>query len=238
MGSYYLMILHITLSNATWFRFIAYTQYLCYTILCRTNVPYQGIEVSFIEILHSIWNIIYKLILTIVKRGKMMYNETNCKCSSNFIGGGKIMTYKAIDVAKALLYYADKKELPITNLHLQKMLYYAQGFSYAITGHELFSDDIYAWKYGPVVPDVYRHYKSFVSAPISEKSNIDDIKIDNISSIIIKKVSETIGSLDPWYLVEKTHQEAPWKKNYGNSMDIVIPKKDIKTYFEGMKNDG
>ena len=116
------------------------------------------------------------------------------------------------------------------------MLYYAQGFSYAITGHELFSDGIYAWKYGPVVPEIYRHYKSFVSAPISENIDVDDIQFDNVSNIIIKRVSETIGQLDPWYLVEKTHQESPWKKNYNYYMDIIIPKEDIASYFEGMRN--
>lgn len=138
--------------------------------------------------------------------------------------------YKALDVAKALLYYADKKQLPITNLHLQKMLYYAQGFSYAITGHELFSDDIYAWKYGPAVPDVYQHYKSFVFMPITEKDGIN-INFDSDSLTIIKKTSESIGKLDRWYLVEKTKSETPWKNNFINSMDKIIPKQDIFSFF-------
>jgi uncharacterized phage-associated protein len=39
----------------------------------------------------------------------------------------------------------------ISNLKLQKLLYYAQGFYLAIYGKALFEEDIVAWEHGPVV---------------------------------------------------------------------------------------
>ena len=43
----------------------------------------------------------------------------------------------------------------MTNLRLQKILYFIQAFSLISTGHPLFKEDILAWQYGPVVKEVY-----------------------------------------------------------------------------------
>lgn len=47
----------------------------------------------------------------------------------------------------------------ISNLKLQKLLYYAQGIHLAVTGEILFEEDVLAWKSGPVVQEVYDMYK-------------------------------------------------------------------------------
>ena len=48
----------------------------------------------------------------------------------------------------------------ISNLKLQKLLYYAQGVFLAVTDKPLFDDDIVAWLQGPVVESVYHQYKA------------------------------------------------------------------------------
>ena len=50
----------------------------------------------------------------------------------------------------------------ISNLKLQKLVYYAQGFHLALYDEPLFLEAIEAWTHGPVVPDLYRHYKKYV----------------------------------------------------------------------------
>lgn len=69
------------------------------------------------------------------------------------------MTYKASDIAKKLIFKAQNDEPnggeKLTNLKLQKLLYYQQGFHLAVFGIPLFNEDVEAWMYGPVVPDVY-----------------------------------------------------------------------------------
>ena len=49
----------------------------------------------------------------------------------------------------------------MTNLRLQKLLYFAQGWHLARFGRPLFDASIEAWPYGPVVPEVYRAYKEY-----------------------------------------------------------------------------
>ena len=70
------------------------------------------------------------------------------------------MAYKALDIAYKLLASAKNTaggEL-MSNLKLQKMLYYEQGFHLAKFNTPLFDEEIEAWMYGPVVPAVYNHF--------------------------------------------------------------------------------
>jgi len=50
----------------------------------------------------------------------------------------------------------------ISNLKLQKLLYYAQGLHLAIyRGAPLFEEQLLAWNYGPVVECVYSRFKEY-----------------------------------------------------------------------------
>ena len=80
----------------------------------------------------------------------------------------------AQDVAKYFLTLVSEDEGDfLTNLKLQKLLYYAQGFSVAMLGSPLFSDKIEAWTYGPAVPNVYRTYKQYQNGPLPFPQNLD-----------------------------------------------------------------
>ncbi|MDB6118895.1 MAG: putative prophage protein, partial [Verrucomicrobiaceae bacterium] len=69
----------------------------------------------------------------------------------------------ALDVAKYFLSKADADEAGdvISNLKLQKLLYYAQGFHLALTGAPLFEEDIQAWVHGPVVREVWQAFNQY-----------------------------------------------------------------------------
>lgn len=74
------------------------------------------------------------------------------------------MAYNVSDIAKVLIKKAEQVscgEEFMTNMKLQKMLYYQQGFHLAYFGTPLFDEEIEAWMYGPVVPSVYDEYKSY-----------------------------------------------------------------------------
>lgn len=61
------------------------------------------------------------------------------------------MAYSVIDIANKLLLkpmWDDNLEF-ISNLKLQKLLYYEQGYHLAIFDTPLFDADIEAWMYGP-----------------------------------------------------------------------------------------
>ncbi len=62
----------------------------------------------------------------------------------------------AFDVAKWLIAYNNSQENAdlLTDLKLQKLLYYAQGIAIKYTGKALFNENLVAWDLGPVVPEV------------------------------------------------------------------------------------
>ncbi len=64
------------------------------------------------------------------------------------------------DVAEYFLSLADEEAGDfLSNLKLQKLVYYAQGFHLALFNRPLFMAAIHAWQHGPVVPELYHAYK-------------------------------------------------------------------------------
>ena len=89
-----------------------------------------------------------------------------------------IVVANIFDVADFFVYLANQLEDDqISNLKLNKLLYYAQGTHLARTGKPLFENAIEAWQYGPVVPEVYQKYKACGKNPIpSPDGDIDRSK--------------------------------------------------------------
>lgn len=137
------------------------------------------------------------------------------------------MTKKAIDIAKYIINKCTSDTHPISNLQLQKILYYIQK-DFLQSGDEAFEDEIEAWQFGPVVPDVYYHYCGFGSLPIlmNYHTNISPSDISKIDPIVEKK-----RLLNPWDMVEDTHTEGKaWSQIYNNGVGDhrIIPKPLIR----------
>lgn len=139
----------------------------------------------------------------------------------------------ALDIAKGLITISesDKPEQgkELTNLKLQKILYYAQGWYLAFNHKALFEDEIEAWDYGPVVPSVYYKYKHFGS----EKIKLDDKKPELNKNVddFLKNIWKTFKKFSGSQLVNTTHAEKPWATTY-YSPKKVIPKHVIEDYFK------
>ena len=73
-------------------------------------------------------------------------------------------------VANLLLDIADEQRLPITNLTLQKLLYFAHALFLIKTRQPLVSGYFEAWRYGPVHPLVYRAFRSAADKPIATRA--------------------------------------------------------------------
>ena len=61
----------------------------------------------------------------------------------------------------------------ISNLKLQKLIYYAQAFHLAIYELPFFDEDFEAWTHGPVCPEIYHKYKHYKSSPIPLTSDFN-----------------------------------------------------------------
>lgn len=73
---------------------------------------------------------------------------------------------KAFDVAQYILIEESKSDRTISNLRLQKYLYFCQFISLGVRGIQLFDDEFEAWEYGPCIPKIYTRFKAYGSMGI------------------------------------------------------------------------
>lgn len=138
--------------------------------------------------------------------------------------------YSAHDVAVHIINWCNEHGISISNLKLQKLLYFVQGEASAKISQRLIDDDFYAWRLGPVVPEVYSDYAMYSSSPIPKQS---------VTKVIWEKEQEIIeetllkyARYSTWSLVEKSHNQDPWKYTYSIFGDrTLIPYQSIKDYF-------
>lgn len=136
----------------------------------------------------------------------------------------------ATDVARYLLTLVNEEEGDLmSNLKLQKLLYYAQGYHLAIYDQPLFDDEIRAWNYGPVVPSVYHEYKRCGRKAIPVPEEVDFSLLPHSARSVINDVYEEYGQYEASVLMHLTHEELPWQSTAQNE---VIPLEVLKSYFQ------
>jgi len=135
----------------------------------------------------------------------------------------------AHDVARYFLTLQDEDDRDITNLKLQKLLYYAQGFFLAAFREPLFDERLYAWQHGPVVPSVWREYKDNGSTPIPAPDGFEVEAFDDRVREHLDEVWRLFGQFSAWKLRNMTHDEPPWKKHEAAQDEITHD--DLVEYF-------
>lgn len=134
--------------------------------------------------------------------------------------------YKAILVAKYIVNYSNSVGNPISNLKLQKLLYYTQAAFLVEKNEKCFDDKIVAWAFGPVVPEVYQVYRVYGREDIPNQKDEKEVFLDFRKMEIAYKNAQGIKEPDrlivnkvinaykhvtnPYDLVKKTHEELPW----------------------------
>lgn len=73
-------------------------------------------------------------------------------------------------VANFMLDVAEEEGLSVTNLHLNKSVYFAHVDCLANRQHRLVSAKIEAWKYGPVFRELYSQFKRYEGRPITGRA--------------------------------------------------------------------
>lgn len=143
---------------------------------------------------------------------------------------------KALDVAQSILYIAHQAGDNITNLKLQKLLYYAQAWYLVNFDKPLFEDNIEAWQYGPVVREVYITFNKYQNKPISkfDKKAIDKLTAEQVD--YLKEFCAYFMKFSASELVSMTHSEQPWIEAFEQGAQTVISIETMKTYYNGLKN--
>ena len=129
--------------------------------------------------------------------------------------------YDSRSIANFIIAYANSEQESVTNLQLLKILYFCHGWYLLKNDTALIKDRFEAWKYGPVIRQVYDNFKEFKDDPICKMATkfdttslthtevIPEINRDDRSFIIgIYKSYSTIHAYD---LIRLTHEEgSPW----------------------------
>ena len=152
----------------------------------------------------------------------------------------KLSYYKEINssetfLEKVALYILNSK-YEITNLSLQKLLYYVEGLSEVFLKKSVFEQPCQAWKYGPVYKMVYDKYKSFGRNPIVVDKKDFSGMLDEDTIKVINYVLDHFAIYNGTTLMEFTHREEPWARTHAeyDENDLCaeeIPHELIKKYF-------
>lgn len=143
------------------------------------------------------------------------------------------MAYDVYQIANLILRlaYNGYGSEPISNLKLQKLLYYEQGYHLAYFGIPLFDEEIEAWKYGPVVPQIYEKYKIHDDRPILPEDG--EVAIAGEPYDLFYNIFTHFNRYSAFGLMEKTHSEDPWMitSRSGIGPSHVISKQLILDFF-------
>ena len=160
------------------------------------------------------------------------------------------MSYKVLDVCRHIINYSNEHDYGISNLKLQKVLYFIQ--AYFLTKKKdhtpCFYEKIEAWDFGPVVPEAYLEYKQYGSGDIptiksfimfdennvwnSKRVKFEDTTISDDDKSLIDKVIDKFADYSATDLVSLTQKQSPWNDTYIPYQNKEITIGSISEYFK------
>ena len=150
--------------------------------------------------------------------------------------------HSARAIANSFLDIAKKNDKQLTNMQLQKLVYFAHGWHLALTGEPLLTDAVMAWTFGPVIPPLYNSLKSYdngiITEPIRRKDNLTGeiylIKEPHTDYVekLLQRVWEVYGHMTGAQMSYLTNQEGtPWDLTWKKEKFSVIPHRLFKQHF-------
>jgi uncharacterized phage-associated protein len=133
----------------------------------------------------------------------------------------------ALDMAHYILKYASTKQIPVTNLKLQKLLFFCHGWYLVSKGSLLFTESFEAWPKGPAIYDVWSAFKEFGKNPIAIFPN--DIDLDG-NEEMMNGILDLYTPIDEWVLVRMSHGKS-WNAARGNLPPNAHSRSRIKSDF-------
>jgi len=167
------------------------------------------------------------------------------------------MPFSAKAVGNFYLDEAAKQDRFLTAMHLQKLVYFAHGWHLALRNEQLISDNIEAWKFGPVIPALYHEFKVFGDQPITSRAtefNFDSWELTTCAMAdenweqaakIVPLLNRVLAVYSPFSAIQlsnMTHEPgSPWRTMYDKfggepPKHTIIPVELIKEYFIRLAN--
>ena len=153
------------------------------------------------------------------------------------------MIYSAKNIANAFIQIATEHGEYLTNMQVQKLVYFSHGWYLALTDTPLVEETIQAWNFGPVITPLYNALKKygngFVTKPLmridTESRQKLEYEVPSEQSVLelLQKVWELYGHLTGGQLSSLTHlKDSPWSKTFRVNQFGVIPNELIRDYFK------
>jgi uncharacterized phage-associated protein len=124
----------------------------------------------------------------------------------------------------------------MTTWKLHKLCYYAQAWTLAWDGTELFPENFEAWSNGPVCPELFQRHKGDFMIDSGKLPDGNPDAFDQNQKENIEVICKDYGDRDAYWLREQTHGEDPWKDARGNTpvgqrCNTVISKESMGIYY-------
>lgn len=151
----------------------------------------------------------------------------------------------ALAVANYFLGKSFETGEPVTPMKLVKLVYIAHGWHLALTGRPLIAEPVQAWKYGPVIDQVYHRFKKFGGDPIIEQAHFltpggqtQYFQLNDFTAKdILDRVWEVYSNYDGVQLSALTHQsgtpwDVVWNGGEGTKREgVMIPNELIRQHY-------
>lgn len=149
-------------------------------------------------------------------------------------------------LANFVLDLAEREGAQVSNLALNKIVYFVHGAYLASKGTSLIDAKIEAWQYGPVFREIYNEFKTFKEKPITSRAKIFDpmveeyvvcsYKFEQREYEFLMKAALPLIKMRPSALVNLSHvQDGPWHKAWFYDGEanpgMEITNESIKEYF-------
>lgn len=144
-----------------------------------------------------------------------------------------LKTQEPVAVANFVINLANENKLSVTNLQLQKILFFLQGYTLNKYQVGIVNVTFSKWQYGPVQKNVYRTFRDYGASPLTneytdayfdelgqfktqtpEIKNIDDNVRDTLKNLILKLLRIPV-----WKLIDLTHKDPSWFNYKDEVMD-------------------
>jgi uncharacterized phage-associated protein len=125
------------------------------------------------------------------------------------------------EVANFVLDFCESRGRNITNLSLQKIVYFCHAWCLTKLERPLIRHSFEAWQYGPVLQYLYREFKEYDASPIRSRAKklnaqtgkfeIVHYKFDETTAKLLEKVVDFYSQLSASQLVDLSHTTGgPW----------------------------
>lgn len=162
--------------------------------------------------------------------------------------------YKSIAIANQFIVSLPVRGISdVTHMKLQKLVFFAHAWHLAIAGKPLITEKVQAWKYGPVIPDLYRELKQYGDCVVKNLVTDYDFTgeitlitpmVDHSDAFVLDLLSQVIGIYGKYTSIQLSnlsHVEGdPWARTIreagGFSEDLEIDDRLIEEIFKGKLN--